>query len=267
MKSKIFLLLAAVITLTGCNQKKETKQVEEIKEEPRAFNMIYVEGGEFTMGSDEVEDNPPHQVILSDFYMSDIEVTQGLYDEIMGGFPAGKYDYGINKPVYRVSWYSAVEFCNKLSIRDNYEPCYEINGEEVICDFTKNGYRLPTEAEWEYAACGGKLTHGYKYSGSNNLDEIANWFNNIDSIKVQNVAIRKSNELNLYDMTGNVQEWCWDWYKTTEKKEQNNKYKIRRGSSINRLNDYQYLVHIREKMTPDSIEEYLGFRICRSKVE
>ena len=87
MKSKIFLLLAVVITLTGCSQKKETKQVEEIKEEPRAFNMIYVEGGEFTMGSDEVEDNPPHQVILNDFYMSDIEVTQGLYDEIMGGFP------------------------------------------------------------------------------------------------------------------------------------------------------------------------------------
>lgn len=275
MKQKLILTLSIILTLSGCNQKKEATYVKEIKEDPRAFNMIYVEGGEFTMGSSEVKDNPPHQVILSDFYMSDIEVTQSLYEEIMGVNPVEFKDIGINKPVYYVSWYSAVEFCNKLSIRDNYTPCYEINGEEVICDFTKNGYRLPTEAEWEYTARGGKLSQGYKYSGSDNLDEVAFYVGNHEGSIFPEVALKKSNELGIFDMVGSVEEWCWNSYSYIYMKDSNSNSqfsnednkKIVRGESYASIRISDKVLTKRIKYFPKDEMNPVGFRICRSKVD
>lgn len=275
MKQKLILLLLVILPLTGCNKKKESNQVEEVKEEPRTFNMVYVEGGEFTMGNNEVKDNPPHQVILSDFYMADIEVTQCLYEEIMDENPVEFKDIGVNKPVYYVSWYSAVEFCNKLSIRDNCTPCYEINGDDVKCDFTANGYRLPTEAEWEYAARGGKLSHGYKYSGSDNLDEIAFYVGNHEGSITPDVALTKSNELGIFDMTGGVEEWCWDWYTDSNiidsinnpKGPKKGSKKIMRGDTYASMFIFENVLVKKTKHFPNEKMAPVGFRICRSKVE
>lgn len=276
MKKYSSILLITLITLLGCNQKRETKQVEEVKEEPRAFNMIYVEGGEFTMGSSEIEDNLPHQVILSDFYMSDIEVTQSLYEEIMEENYVIKYDKGINKPVYYVSWYSAVEFCNRLSIRDNYVPCYEINGEDVKCNFNTNGYRLPTEAEWEYAARGGKLTKGYTFSGSDNIDDVAFWAGNYNGQIMPSIALKSPNELGIFDMTISVKEWCWNWssnegsvdlQKKNPRGPTKGNEKIARGSSQNSFFLPTYNLASRTNLKPDLQYSQIGFRICRSKVD
>ncbi len=192
--------------------------------------MIYVEGGVFEMGDhfNEGDSNelPVHTVALSSFYISMTEVTRNQWKRYMS--PCSDYygDIG-NHPVYIISWYSAVKYCNLRSLAEGYVPCYSINGstipddwgdvpheqntswDAVICDWNVNGYRLPTEAEWEYGARGGvNNTDNYKYSGSDNVDEVA-WIN-IDSPQI--VATKSPNQLGIYDMTGNVWEWCWDWY-------------------------------------------------------
>lgn len=109
-----------------------------------------------------------------------------------------------------VTWYDAAAYCNWRSLQEGLQPCYSNDGLTVFCDFTVNGYRPPTEAEWEYAAKG-RYSCGYKYSGSNNLDEVA-WYINNSSGMTHPVGHKDSNELNLYDMSGNVWEWCWDWF-------------------------------------------------------
>jgi formylglycine-generating enzyme required for sulfatase activity len=163
-----------------------------------SFTMVAVEGGTFTMGAtaeqgSEAHDDeyPTHSVTLSDFYIGETEVTQELWKAVMGSNPS--YFSGTNLPVERVSWNDCQTFITKLN------------------QLTGQNFRLPTEAEWEYAARGGNKSKGYKYAGSNNLNDVA-WYSDNSSGQTHPIKQKQPNELGLYDMTGNVFEWCQDWY-------------------------------------------------------
>ncbi len=150
--------------------------------------MVFVEGGTFQMGSNsESDEKPIHTVTVSSFFMDKTEVTQAEYRKVMGHNPSN-FSGCDDCPVEQVSWYGAVAYAKKV------------------------GKRLPTEAEWEYAARGGNKSKGYRYSGSNNLDAVAWSRVNSGHNKTHPVAEKQPNELGLYDMSGNVWEWCSDWY-------------------------------------------------------
>ena len=166
-----------------------------------SFDMIAVEGGTFTMGataeqaSDAYSDEKPtHQVTLSSYYIGKTEVTQELWQAVMGSNPSGFS--GANLPVEKVSWEDCQIFI------------------AILNELTGKYFRLPTEAEWEYAARGGSKSQGYKYSGSNTVDDVA-WYPSNSSSKTHPVATKAPNELGIYDMSGNVLEWCRDWYSSS----------------------------------------------------
>lgn len=173
-----------------------------------SFTMIRVDGGTFTMGatseqgSDAVDrEMPVHQVTLSPYYIGETEVTQALWDAVMGGNPSNIK--GSNRPVEKVSWNDCQEFIQKLNQK------------------TGRSFRLPTEAEWEYAARGGNKSRGYKYSGSNNIGDVA-WYDKNSNGQTHDVKTKQANELGLYDMSGNVCEWCQDWFNSYGNSSQKN---------------------------------------------
>lgn len=177
------------------------------------LDMVSVEGGSFSMGSENgtPSEQPVHQVQIDSFYICKYEVTQSQWNEIMGTNPTFDKGKGEKYPVYNVTWSDAIDFCNKLSIKEGRTPCYSGSGAGTECDFSANGYRLPTEAEWEYAARGGRKSKQYIYAGSNNADEVG-WCTANSEGKTHEVGSKAASELGIYDMSGNLWEWCWDWY-------------------------------------------------------
>lgn len=191
--------------------------------------MIAVAAETFQMGSNEAIDRQNervHEVTVKPFFISETEVTQELYEAVMKENPSYANAKGPDFPVNMVTWFDAVRFCNALSEQTGLPPAYTITGDTVIWDRESRGYRLPTEAEWEYAARGGPYgatgdaisaaTYaGLKYqnersAGSLKVGEVA-WYNGNSGKRAQPVRKKLPNELGLYDMSGNVMEWCWDW--------------------------------------------------------
>ena len=192
--------------------------------------MVYVAGGSFIMGAESEEDNLPHEVELSSFYMAKYLITVAQWRRFLQEVPLA-YDWDWEEahtigrfkdtiptedcPIQQMSWYYAIVFCNWASMKDGLEPCYSLDRLpehkndviEVTWNKSANGYRLATDAEWEYAARGGQESKGYLYAGSNDIAEVAAF-----GKASYPVGQMKSNELGIYDMAGNASEWCWDWY-------------------------------------------------------
>ncbi len=223
-----------------------------------SFKMVAVEGGTFTMGatseqgSDAYSDeSPTHSVTLSDFAIGETEVTQELWKAVMGSNPS--IFSGTNLPVETVSWYDCQTFISKLN------------------NLTGKNFRLPTEAEWEYAARGGNKSKGHKYAGSNTLGDVA-WYYGNSSSKTHPVKQKQANELGLYDMSGNVWEWCQDWYGSYSSSAQTNptgptsgSYRVLRGGSwISDARDCR--VSSRGNTTPTNTYNFLGLRLALGAV-
>jgi formylglycine-generating enzyme required for sulfatase activity len=188
-------------------------------------HIVWVEGGVFEMGSEEYDNEKPiHPVRLDGFYLCRYPVTQALWEAVMGTNPS-QFPHP-QRPVESVSWYDCVEFCNALSERQGYQPAYYIDRERkdpnnqndaddlkwlVTPISSTDGYRLPTEAEWEYAARGGRYAQPFEYAGSPNLNEAAWWNRNSQGFS-QPVGLKAPNSLGLFDINGNVWEWVWDWH-------------------------------------------------------
>mgnify|MGYP003295223508 CR=1 FL=1 len=269
---------------------------------PEGF--VLVEAGTFQMGSNDGYDSnkPVHEVtITKDFYMGIYEVTQAEYEEFCSygsSFPSSSYGDGDNYPAYNVSWYDALVYCNKRSETEGLTPCYSIDDspnpeawgevpstyndpnrskwDAAICNFEANGYRLPTEAEWEYAARAGDNTvDSLTYSGTsdvNELEKYAWYYDNSDST-THEVGKKEANAYGLYDMSGNVWEWCWNWYTdsyntTTEggsdpTGSSAGSYRVYRGGSWNYYSG-SCAVSYRNFNYPFGRGSLLGFRVVRA---
>lgn len=221
-------------------------------------NMIFIEGGTFQMGSAEDDsesydnEKPQHEVSLSDFYLAKYPVTQGLWRAVMGSDPEKSYFKGCgNCPVEGVSWTDAEEFLKKLNSQTN------------------KSYRLPSETEWEYAARGGVESKGYKYAGSNDPKKVA-WYDENSDEKTHQVGDLASNELGLHDMSGNVWEWCQDWYddypagpQIDPQGPENGNPRVVRGGSWSGAAQY-CRVASRRHVPPGSRLSLVGFRLAHS---
>ena len=239
---------------------EERKRREEEERSKRSFivggvefNMIRVEGGSFMMGAPDNDpdafddEKPQHDVTLSDYYIGETPVTQALWNAVMGENPS--HFEGGYSPVEEVSWTDCQEFIKKLNSK------------------TGRTFRLPTEAEWEYAARGGIKSKGYRYAGSDNIDEVA-WYGEKSGNKTHPVKQKKANELDLYDMSGYVWEWCQDWFDRYGSGKETNptgpsggSLRVLRGGSWG--SDAQNCrVAYRDCLVPSSRFDFIGFRLA-----
>ena len=279
---------------TVCNY----KDVIDIAKIPEGF--VLIPAGTFQMGSEKgLDDNKPvHEVtITKSFYMGKYEVTQAEYEKYCNygsSTPSSKYGDGDNYPAYYVSWYDALVYCNKRSMAEELTPCYSISGSTapkdwgdvpastdstwnaVICDWNANGYRLPTEAEWEYAARAGDNTvASLTYSGTSNVDELGEyaWYTSNSNKKTHEAGTKSPNEFGLYDMSGNVWEWCWNWFTNSYDAEaeggsdptgaSSGSSRVFRGGSW-RNNSGYCAVSYRNLKYPGDRYNDLGFRVVRA---
>ena len=278
---------------------------------PPADKTYTVGGVEFTMKAiaavtngtvghtDNAGNNAPHTVSLTAYRIGETEVTQELWQAVMGNNPSffqgssnppESGEVQGKRPVENVNWYQCIAFCNKLSKACNLDPCYTVTGvnfdtlnfsaiptsdnsdwNNAVLDMSKNGFRLPTEAEWEWAAKGGK---DYKWAGTNEKAQLVNyaWYKNDDggdaNGKTHQVKLKSANGYGLYDMSGNVWEWCWDWYSSTTPTGgqdpaggASGSFRVWRGGCWG--NDAHYCtVGKRNRDSPDVRRNYLGFRLA-----
>lgn len=271
----ILLLLALMVTLSSCSKKEQG-------------NLVLVKGGTFLHTKSNYYG---HNVKLANFYIGKYEVTQKEWTEIMGSNPSEFK--GDNLPVEKVSWYDCIEYCNKRSKKEGLKPYYNIDKNNkdssyksendnvkwtVTVNADANGYRLPLDPEWEYAAEGGQLSKNYKYSGSNHVKDVAWYWKNSgnkplsgtwnwpslqnNKSKTKSVGSKKANELGIYDMSGNVREWCWDWYE--DENIPSGYYRICRGGGW-MGDDVCCESTYRGKFEANGIGSDQGFRVCRSQ--
>ena len=245
-----------------------------------AIETVRLNGGVFTQGSPIEEagrssNESQRQVTLSPFFIGKYEVTQSQYEEIMGTNPS--HNKAPNLPVEQVSWFEAIEFCNKLSEKEGLTPVYTIDGRAVTWNRNTDGYRLPTEAEWEYACRAGTLT--VFSTGINITSAQANYdgtrpFNNNERTEYRRTTIPAGsfapNAFGLFDMHGNVGEWCWDINgvyaagpQTDPAGAASGGYRIFRGGGWNHPADFLRSAK-RSANTPTTRGHYLGFRVARN---
>ena len=259
---KIFRSVNAVdIDSIVIRDKVKAENVETFDVNGVTFNMVKVEGGTFLMG-DTLElfdfgfggdERPVHEVTLSDYYIGETEVTQALWQAVMGSNPS-EFKGNDLLPVECVSWDDCQEFIAKLNT------------------LTGRQFRLPTEAQWEYAARGGNRSEGYIFSGRDNLDDVGWYCDNadlfVDDRGLRQVATKAPNELGLYDMSGNVYEWCQDWLGEYGKYAQTNPtgpswgtYRVVRGGDWRSLTEF-CLVSYRLGSIPQHGVDVLGLRLA-----
>jgi len=209
-------MLAFVLFLVGCDRK--TEAAKPVRSEPTVNSnstagkgksgLVQIAAGRFMMGDKEQVDAPPHEVGIHAFQMDSHLVTQEEFQKVMGSNPSRWK--GEKNPVEQVRWSDAVKFCNKRSELEKLQPCYDLK--DWKCDFEATGYRLPTEAEWEYACRAGSATSYFFGDSPLKLGDYA-WFEKNSGGRPRPVGEKQSNPWGLYDMTGNVWQWCNDFYK------------------------------------------------------
>ncbi|MBU1172265.1 MAG: formylglycine-generating enzyme family protein [Proteobacteria bacterium] len=281
----IAIVMFAGLFLVSCGHDDNTDPSP--YEAPVPGAMVSVQGGTFDM-VDPSSDQVINAVTVSDFSIGKYEVTQKEWSDIMGSNPASGNSVGDNYPVYHISWFEIVMYCNKRSVEEGLTPCYSISASTdpedwstlpvyssdpsfadwnaVECNWSANGYRLPTEAEWEYAARGGAhWTDSYEYSGSDILGSVA-WHDGNSNDLTHTIGTKLPNQLGISDMSGNLYEFCWDWNATYAGDVTDptgpgtGEFRIVRGGSWMSM-DANCVVDGRYGEYPNSVYDYNGFRV------
>lgn len=285
-KLLIFLVIAITVVVSACSQETPAKHAAATEHD----NLILVKGGTFTNANSNYYGK---NVTIPSFYMGQYEVTQQEWMDVMGGNPS--QFKGSHFPVEMVSWYDAVEYCNKRSTQEGLQPYYHIDKSSkdpnntsdidtvkwtVTVNSGANGYRLPTEAEWEYAAGGGQMSKSFKYSGSNNADDVAWYWRNAgdkhlsgdwnwplienNHNRTQSVGLKKPNELGLYDMSGNVREWIWNWHGDLDGSSDKGTHRVVKGGGwIGDVSNDE--ISFRGKFDANGFGPDQGFRVVRGE--
>jgi len=265
--SRTFLLLPLIVLsllTASCSDDDD--------EGPARPEMLLIPAGSFTMGDErgifEANERPSRTVSLDAFYMSKTEITQAQYQDIIGANPSSSMASA--QPVEKVTWYDALRFCNALSKSEGLEPVYSDIDGNLSADFSANGYRLPTEAEWEYACRAGTTTRYYTGESVGDLGRCA-WFSGNADGHPRNAGQLEANTFGLQDMHGNVFEWCWDWYganyygqaeNTNPRGPEGGEEKVCRGGSWF-VYEYGCRASFRSMLEPDLSGIDIGFRVVR----